>query len=172
MAKKDKIKVLRRAKKFFDDVLFKAKSSTHSDYLLIPNYDSIVSLNKIALVLYPDKKSDQHEVLNEKKIRRIVNDMTKSEGDIYDRMIVLLRGLTTQHPFASGNRRTALFSSIHFLKANGIDVFIKNNPHNSVVLLALRNVPDYYSDEELKTWFQTGKIREYVRPYPKPKKKS
>lgn len=129
-------------------------------------------LNFLALVLLPDKRSDKHEVLDSGKIQRIVSEVKNIKGGIYSQAVFLLRRITTEHAFASGNKRTALLASIFFLKSNGTDVFIKNESHNARILLALRNVPDYYSDKELINWFKTGEIREYESPYPKPRNKS
>ncbi|MDD9954291.1 MAG: hypothetical protein OXR66_08215 [Candidatus Woesearchaeota archaeon] len=75
--------------------------------------------------------------------------------------IVLLRGITKAHAFASGNRRTAILVTKEFLLQNEGEFSIPDDPENARVLQGVRE--DFYSTENLKTWLQTGDIHEFTR---------
>jgi death-on-curing family protein len=83
------------------------------------------------------------------------------EGDLYDKAIVLLKGLVQKHPFASGNRRTAFIAAKDFVMSNKGKFGIQDDPKNAKVMQGARE--KYYSDEELKEWIRNGKIREFKR---------
>ncbi len=61
------------------------------------------------------KKSDKSELLSYSKLSSAIEKCKKENGDIYDKASALLIELIKGHPFASGNRRTALISVLDFL---------------------------------------------------------
>jgi prophage maintenance system killer protein len=80
---------------------------------------------------------------------------------VYDRALVLLKGLIQKHPFSSGNRRTAFIVTKDFILSNNERFKIKDDPKHARVMQGIRE--QYYSDEEIKEWIQHGKIREFKR---------
>jgi len=126
-----------------------------------PNPDRIIEYNLLALTIIKVKKADQPKVLSRAKIIGVIEDMQKCTGDIYDKSEVLLKGIIQKHPFASGNRRTALIVTKEFLKNNGKILNIVDDPEHARTMLGIRE--GYYSDEEIKGWIKNGKIREFKR---------
>lgn len=127
----------------------------------LPTTEKIIEFNMLALELIKVKKADQPKVLSKAKIIEIVQDCEKSGGGIYDKAVVLLKGIVQKHPFASGNRRTAFITAKYFLEANNTKIAVEDNPANAKVMLGIRE--GYYSDEEIKEWIKNGKIREFRR---------
>ncbi|MEK6867859.1 MAG: hypothetical protein AABX98_03495, partial [Nanoarchaeota archaeon] len=70
-------------------------------------------------------------------------------------------GLVQKHPFASGNRRTALIVTKYFLLENNQKFFVEDQPKQARVMQGIRE--NYYSHEEVKEWLKNGKIREFKR---------
>ncbi len=125
------------------------------------NADTIIKLNKLAIKLFVQKKADSHEVLNYSRILKIINKCEETKGDIYDKAVILLKGLVQYHAFASGNRRTAILATIVFCIWNKQKVYIPNNPTNSKVLIGIRE--DFYSNNKIKNWIKNGKIKTFKR---------
>jgi len=115
----------------------------------------------LALEFIKVKKADQPKVLSHVRIMEVVKACQDKEGDIYDKAVVLLKGLVQKHPFASGNRRTAFIAVKDFVLSNNSKFDIKDDPSYARVMQGVRE--DYYSDEELKEWIKNGKIREFKR---------
>ena len=83
----------------------------------------------------------------------------KKKGDgLVDKAVVLLKGVAQEHPFASGNRRTAVVAAIKFLRMNGQSVSLEHNPK---ILQGIRE--NYYSDKEIHDWLVGGEMREFKR---------
>ena len=76
-----------------------------------PTVDKIIELNALILSVISTKKGDKAELLNRQKLNKIVEECEADKGDIYDKASILLKELVRQHPFASGNRRTALIAT-------------------------------------------------------------
>ena len=85
----------------------------------------------------------------------------KTEGNIYDKAVILLKGLIQKHPFASGNRRTAFIVTKDFIISNNEKFKIKDDPKYAKVMLGIRE--DYYQDKEIMGWIKDGKIRQFKR---------
>ena len=113
------------------------------------------------LELIKVKKADASKVLSISKIREIIVECEKKEGDVYDKAVILLKGIVQKHPFASGNRRTAFIVAKDFVLINRYKFEIKDEPNYARVLLGVRE--RYYSDEEIKEWIKHGKIKEFSR---------
>ncbi len=126
-----------------------------------PSPEKIVEFNLLALSVIKIKKSDSAKVLSRTKILDVIDSCKSLEGDLYDKAVVLLKGIIQGHPFASGNRRTAFIITKYFLVMNNRNLGIKDNPENARVMLGIRE--DYYSDGEIKEWLKNGKIKEFKR---------
>lgn len=123
--------------------------------------DNIIELNKAVIRNLPIKKADTHKVLGVKAIMDISNEYRSVEGDVWDKASYLLKELIKKHPFASGNRRTALSAAILFLESNGQKPNLRNHKELSKTLQGIRE--DYYSKSEIKDWLMRGEIREFNR---------
>lgn len=129
--------------------------------VIYPAPDRIISYNKRAITEFRVKRADKHQVLSAVKIYRIVRDCEEWEGDIYDKAVLLLRKITQEHAFASGNRRTAVLVVKEFLTLNYCSLNIPDDPRNSRVLQGVRE--GFYTHRELKRWLQHGKIKPFHR---------
>lgn len=123
--------------------------------------ERIIEYNILAIKIIQVKKSDKAEVLSRSRLMEIVEGCKEENGDIYDKAVVLLKGLVKKHPFASGNRRTAVISVKDFLLLNEETFGIKDDPDQARVLVGVRE--NFYKDEELKEWLKNGKIRKFER---------
>lgn len=129
--------------------------------LIYPTPEKIIEYNFLALELIKVKKADKPKVLSRSKILEVIKECEQKEGDIYDKAVILLRGLIQKHPFASGNRRTAFLVTEDFILDNNHKFIIRDDPQFAQALQGIRE--HYYSDEEIKEWLKHGKIREFKR---------
>lgn len=126
-----------------------------------PSIERIVEYNILVITLIKAKKADAAKVLSVNKIMSIIEECEDNKGDIYDKALVLLKGIIQQHPFASGNRRTAFIVTKEFLLKNRARFGINDNRDYVNVMQGIREC--HYADEELKEWIKNGKIREFRR---------
>ena len=70
------------------------------------------------------------------------------QGDLFDKAAFLLKNLIQQHPFASGNRRTALIATEMFLVGNGIELSISKE--DASFLKKIRQCD--LDDNKIKSW--------------------
>lgn len=126
-----------------------------------PTPEKIIEYNFLALELIKVKKADQPKVLSLPRIKEVLEACENNPGDIYDKAVILLKGLVQKHPFASGNRRTAFIAVKDFIGRNKARLQIGDNPHYARILLGVRE--GYYTDQEIKEWIKNGKIREFKR---------
>ncbi|MBI2103281.1 Fic family protein [Candidatus Woesearchaeota archaeon] len=129
--------------------------------IIYPTAEKIIEYNLLVITLIPAKKSDQVKVLSRQKLENIIRECRELNGDLYDKAVFLLSNLIRQHPFASGNRRTALVTTKEFLLQNHEKFKIEDNPNHARVLLGIRE--RFYRDEEVKGWIKYGRIREFSR---------
>jgi len=129
--------------------------------VVYPTAERLIEYNFLALEFIKVKKADQPKVLSHSKISEVIADCEKKEGDLYDKAVILLKGLVQKHPFASGNRRTAFIATKDFVISNKGKLGIKDEPAYAKVMQGVRE--NYYSDEELREWIRNGKIREFKR---------
>jgi len=129
--------------------------------LKYPSAEKIIEYNILSLTFIKVKKADQPKVLNQRKIINILDETKKVRGDIYDKAIVLMKGLIQEHAFASGNRRTAFIVTKEFLSSNHKAFNIPDKPEQARVMQGIRE--NYYKDDEIKGWIKNGKIREFKR---------
>ncbi len=80
---------------------------------------------------------------------------------MYDKAAFLLQQLIQKHAFASGNRRTALFATLTFLKNNNTKTKIKDEPKYAKILTGIRE--SFYTNKEISNWLKNGKIRKFER---------
>ena len=120
--------------------------------------EEIIAINKEALAKIKVKKADSFKVLSAMKLNKILEQAETESGDVYDKAVILLQGLVQEHPFASGNRRTAILATIRFLKMNKHDPLIKED---SKILQRIRE--NYYIRKEIKEWLKGGDMREFKR---------
>ncbi len=123
--------------------------------------ERIKEINLLVLSLIKVKKADQPKLLSSSKLYEIISECNEFPGDIFDKAVILLKGIIQKHPFASGNRRTAFAVTKEFVLKNGKDFNITSDISESRVLQGIRE--SYYKDEEIKEWIRYGKIREFKR---------
>ncbi|MBI4149457.1 type II toxin-antitoxin system death-on-curing family toxin [Candidatus Woesearchaeota archaeon] len=129
--------------------------------VIYPTVEKIVEYNVLALRLIKVKKADQPKILSRQRIVNIIEEAKSTDGDIYDKSVVLFKGLIQKHPFASGNRRTAFIVAKEFLLSNHQAFNIEDNPLQARAMQGIRE--NYYTDDEIKEWITHGKIREFKR---------
>ncbi len=123
-------------------------------------YSEIVKYNELAIEKIIVKKADKHEILSNAKITKVVNKC-KRGNEPYGVAACILKGLIQEHPFASGNRRTAFMATQEFLDRNNVELNVDNSGKQARVLQGIRE--NFYKDKEIKDWLKTGKIREFER---------
>ena len=131
------------------------------DDIIYPTTEKITEYNLLSLELIKVKKKDQAKLLSYSKLRTIVDKCQEFEGDIYDKATFLFTQLIRQHPFASGNRRTAFIVTKDFLHQNNHKFAIQDDPSQARIMTGIRE--GFYSLEEVKEWLKHGKIREFTR---------
>ena len=115
----------------------------------------------MALTIIKVKRADQPKVLSNHKIDSAIQECRETKGDIFDKAVVLLKGLIQKHAFASGNRRTAFIAAKEFLLNNKATFKVQDDPAHARVMQGIRE--EYYTNEEIKEWIKNGKIREFTR---------
>ncbi len=126
-----------------------------------PTSEKIIEFNILALNIMKVKKADKPEVMSHSKLIKIIESCKKLEGDIYDKAAELMVELVRNHPFASGNRRTAFIVVKDFLLSNNQKLKIIDDPKYAKVMTGIREW--YYSHDEVKEWIKNGKIKEFKR---------
>ena len=126
-----------------------------------PTVDRVIELNILSLKLLPVKRGDKARILNVIKISKIISDCENLDGDLYAKAALLLLKLVREHPFASGNRRTAFLATKDFIHSNEGDFKISNDAGQAIILLGIRE--GYYTDAEIQEWIKHGKIRKFKR---------
>ena len=126
-----------------------------------PSIEKVIEFNLLSLHVIKAKKADSHQVLGWAKISKVLETCKNCQGDVFDKAVVLLKGLIQAHAFASGNRRTDFLIAKYFLVINGKKLRVEDNPKNAKVLLGVRE--GFYSDAEVKEWILHGKIKAFKR---------
>jgi death-on-curing protein len=70
----------------------------------------------------------------ESAVVAVENHFNYTGGDIFDLAAVLLWHLASDHPFADGNKRTALASALVFLVINGVELAQNDDFFESLTL--------------------------------------
>jgi len=126
-----------------------------------PKIQEIIDLNKKIIEKIKVKKADQAKVLSIDKLQNVTNECKKIKGDVYDKAVCLIKGISKNHPFASGNRRTAFAISKKIIEDENKKFNVENSGKQAKTLQGIRE--DFYDDKEIKEWFKTGKIRKFKR---------
>jgi prophage maintenance system killer protein len=124
-----------------------------------PIPEKIIEFNELILSVIKVKKADSPKLLSYNKLLEIIDECVENKGDVYDKAVILMKGIIKKHAFASGNRRTAFITTKHFVINNNGKFNIEDNPSNANAMQGIRE--DYYSHDELKEWIKNGKIREF-----------
>ena len=61
--------------------------------LIYPSEKKVIKNNFLILQIIKAKKADQSKVLSHSKLREIIEECKNNKGDIYDKAVILLRGL-------------------------------------------------------------------------------
>jgi death-on-curing family protein len=128
--------------------------------IIYPSVEELMEVNKLVLEEIRVSKHDKIGVLPSGMVilGGIVKNTKDEEGDVFDKAIVLLKGIIQRHPFDSGNRRTGIVSAAAFLEVNGKKLEIMEETDY------IQGVRErYYKDSEIKKWMKGGKIREFDR---------
>ena len=126
-----------------------------------PSIERICEYNSLSLAITKSKKADKSLLVSKQKLSEVLELCKKSNGDSYDKSIILLSGIIQKHPFASGNRRTAFVIMKDFLLTNNAKIGINGDPSFARILQGVRE--NYYSNDELKEWIKHGKIKAFQR---------
>jgi len=128
--------------------------------IIYPSVEELMEVNKLVLEEIRVSKHDKIGVLPSGMVilGGIVKNTKDEEGDVFDKAIVLLKGIIQRHPFGSGNRRTGIVSAAAFLEVNGKKLEIMEE---TGYIQGVRE--RYYKDSEIKKWMKGGKIREFDR---------
>lgn len=141
-----------------------------NENIFYPNSNLIIKINKEILIEYKKNKlgkpGDFHRCRDKILLKRIVEEIKYKNGDTIDKAVLLLKRLIQEHIFDSGNRRTAYYVVITFLVLNEVYIledfdFQYYNSLNPNVMIGIRE--GFYTDKELKTWFETKNIKEFKR---------
>ncbi len=126
-----------------------------------PTINEIIECNQYVLFIIQAKRSDRFKILSYSPIIETIKNCEDFKGDIYDKAVVLIKGLVNKHPFASGNRRTAFLITKKFILSNGYDFCIKDEPKQAKIMIGIRE--SYYTHDEIKEWLKNGKIKDFKR---------
>ena len=126
-----------------------------------PVLEKVIEYNLLVLTLIKAKKADKANLLSRERLEKVIEGCKNKEGDIYDKSVVLLKGLIQNHPFASGNRRTAFIVIKDFVINNNLKFGIRDHPSQAKIMTGIRE--GFYTDIEIKEWIKNGKIREFKR---------
>lgn len=137
------------------------KGIEKQDKLIYPSLDKVVIYNILTLGLIKTKKADKPEVLSYEKLLDIIEECKDLKGDVYDKAVFLLKGLTQSHAFASANKRTAFIVAKEFLVDNNVKLNVGDDPKQARAMIGIRE--NYYKDSEIREWLKNGKIREFKR---------
>lgn len=73
------------------------------------------------------------------------------EPDLFDLAAAYARGITQNHPFVDGNKRTAFVVAVAFLDLNGQEL---TAPEAEAAVVFLRLAAGEFSEAELAEWFR------------------
>lgn len=117
-----------------------------------PNIERIISNNKLVLKKFPVSKADRFKLLSREKILKVSKGVRKIEGDIEDKAGYLFKELAIQHPFDSGNKRTAYFSANQFISKNKGYFIAKKRDKQKLFVHKIKH--GEVSDKDISNWFR------------------
>ncbi len=74
-----------------------------------------------------------------------------ADPEIFDLAAAYARGITQNHPFVDGNKRTAFVVAVSFLDLNGQELSVSEA---EAALVFLRLAAGQFSEAELAAWFR------------------
>ena len=84
-------------------------------------------------------------------LARPENLVAYGEPDLFDLATAYARGITQNHPFVDGNKRTAFVVSAAFLDLNGQEL---KAPEAEAAVVFLRLAAGEFAEAELAEWFR------------------
>ena len=75
---------------------------------------------------------------------------------VFEKAAALFHGIIFDHPFADGNKRTALFSAVRLLYLNGYEFTALNNEAAAFPLFVENTRPDI---SEISIWFKKHSVK-------------
>ena len=101
-----------------------------------PSPNDIVEINRKVIQDFKVKKKDRHDVLSGgySRLDKITEDLKTRRGNIKQKAGFLVSRLTKDHPFASGNRRTAIWTGKTFFFRN-TGIIVSSPPEKTEKLL-------------------------------------
>ncbi|PNX52660.1 MAG: hypothetical protein BV458_08460 [Thermoplasmata archaeon M9B2D] len=129
--------------------------------IIYPTVEEIQYNNTIAIEMFRRSKHDQAKTISVSFIKKVLDTVRLTPGDIYDKAALMLLELTRIHAFESGNKRTAFLSTKKFVIINGERFRIPDRESNVKVMIGIRE--KYYTPKEIKEWIKHGKIKTFRR---------
>jgi death on curing protein len=84
-------------------------------------------------------------------LARPQNSAAYGAPDVFDLAAAYARGITQNHPFVDGNKRTAFVVAVSFLDLNGQEL---SASEAEAAVVFLRLAADEFSEEELAEWLR------------------
>jgi death-on-curing family protein len=123
---------------------------------IYPTRDAIENVNK-SVNLMSNRRADTFKMLRPVHfLDKIIEEVNKAKGNVYDKAAVLLRRLIVAHGFASGNKRTAIIVTAFFIEENGGKTKFKDIDRVEKVLRNIR----LYNEKEIAKWLRMSEIDE------------
>ncbi len=131
------------------------------DEIVYPTVEEIQYYNTIAIEMFRKSKRDQAKTISVSFIKKAMDKIINSPGDLYDKAAQLILELTRVHAFESGNKRTAFLTTKKFVLNNNGKFNIHDTVDNVKIMIGIRE--NYYSQNEIKEWIKNGKIKKFRR---------
>ena len=131
--------------------------------IVIPSVESIIRTNKFC----SDMNGQQSVLLNRGKIESALHTAFYPGSEPFQNGgIARIAGalcfyLTKAHAFQDGNKRTAIYAAVMFMKSNGWDLQFADNDEEEFSDLAktvLRATASEITKDDLMDWFDAHKI--------------
>jgi len=129
--------------------------------IIYPSVEEIQYNNTITIEMFRRSKHDQAKTISVSFIKKSIDSVKATPGDLYDKAAVLLLELTRMHAFESGNKRTAFLTTKKFVITNGGRFKIPDKESNVKIMIGIRE--KYYTENEIKGWIEHGKIKAFKR---------
>jgi len=123
--------------------------------LWYPSVDDVKEANKIAIDNFRATKAERHEVYSHNKIKKTIVSCKRKKGNNEQKAVCLLKKVSSNHPFASANRRTGYLVMNEFLWKNSGYLIAKKKTFTSQLFKELRrrDVPE----DEILSWYKKNK---------------
>jgi prophage maintenance system killer protein len=129
--------------------------------IIYPTIEEIQYNNTIAIEMFRRSIHDQAKTISVSFIQKVIDAVTSTSGDLYEKAALMLLELTRIHAFESGNKRPAFLSTKKFVITNGGKFRIPDKESNVKIMIGIRE--NYYTPKEIKEWIKYGKIKTFRR---------